>query len=370
MLGCSVSIPIVKRGLDFSKSLRKSNRLEFYTQSEDALILRYTRVVYGKIIMLDRLQPEHSSTEHLFVGTDRYKYFTLSWDDQTHQLRTEQSFRDQADKTLRDSQMQDKCLIDPNRKYMTLQLYDGVVTVIPIHRHEPRKKPSAQPGTLGEPVPARIPELSVRSSAFIRDGGDNDEKPKLALLHEDNRHKTCLTIRQLDFTPGGQGDPGSADLDHIIATHDDVETGASHLVPVPGPIYGLLVLGETSITYYSQRHVHSEPLEEASIFVAWAQIDSQRWILADDYGKLYFLMLVTSGPNVRDIRLDEIGLTSRASCLIYIGDGHVFVGSQQGDSQLIKIQKGSIEVIQIFNNIAPIMDLTIMDMGSRTEAKV
>lgn len=128
---------------------------------------------------------------------------------------------------------------------------------------------------------------------------------------------------------------------------------------------GLLVLAETSITYYWQDHIHSEPLDEASIFVAWTEVDPQQWILADDYGKLYLLMLIVSGQSVVGWRLNVIGQTSRASCLVYLGDRLVYVGSHQGDSQVIKIQEGSFEIIQTFANIAPILDFTIMDMGNR-----
>ena len=125
------------------------------------------------------------------------------------------------------------------------------------------------------------------------------------------------------------------------------------------------MLAETSITYYWQDQIHSEALEEATIFVAWAEIDAQRWILADDYGRLYLLMLVVSNPTVVAWNLDGIGQTSRASCLVYLGEGLVYIGSHQGDSQMIKIREKSIEIMQIFSNLAPILDFTIMDMGSR-----
>ena len=42
-----------------------------------------------------------------------------------------------------------------------------------------------------------------------------------------------------------------------------------------------------------------------------------------------------------------------------------FVGSHQGDSQVVKIQEQGVEVVQTISNIAPVLDFTIMDMGSR-----
>ena len=116
--------------------------------------------------MLERLHPANASTEHLFVGTDRYMYFTVSWDSQTRQLRTEKSYQDQAEKTARDSQTEDQCLIDPTRRFMALLLYDGIVTILPILQ-QGKKKGTDEPGTLGDPVPARISDLFVRSSTFL-----------------------------------------------------------------------------------------------------------------------------------------------------------------------------------------------------------
>ena len=113
------------------------------------------------------------------------------------------------------------------------------------------------------------------------------------------------------------------------------------------------------------RKTKTFPLEEATIFVAWEQIDAQRWMLADDYGRLYFLMLLRDGSDVTGWKLDLIGQVSRASVLVYLDDGLVFVGSHQGDSQVIRIRQESIEVVQTISNIAPIVDFTIMDMGSR-----
>ena len=102
------------------------------------------------------------------------------------------------------------------------------------------------------------------------------------------------------------------------------------------------------------------------MFVAWTQVDAQRWLLADDYGKLYFLMLLVGDSNeVTGWKLDLIGHTSRASAMIYLDNGYVFIGSHQGDSQVIRLLEKKIDVVQTLPNIAPVLDFTIMDMGNR-----
>lgn len=197
--------------------------------------MSHTRSVYGKIIMLEKLQPANSSTEHLFIGTDHFKYFTVSWDGYLHQLHTESQYTDVADKTSRDSQTHDRCLIDFTKQFMALQIYDGIVTVVPMVRSGKRKgMPEA--GTLGEPVAARISDLFVRSSTFLHSRSGTDIGPVLlAFLYEDNHRKACLSIRVLDHSTGGSGEQGNATLEEVIDTRDDLELGASHLIPVSAP---------------------------------------------------------------------------------------------------------------------------------------
>lgn len=129
------------------------------------------------------------------------------------------------------------------------------------------------------------------------------------------------------------------------------------------------MLGETSIKYIDDNanDMISRDLDEATVFVAWEKVDSQRWLLADDYGRLFFLMFVLSKEgNVEDWKLDYLGKTPRATVLVYLGGGVLFVGSHQGDSQVLRISDGSFEVIQTLSNIAPVLDFTLMDLGNRT----
>ena len=51
---------------------------------------------------------------------------------------------------------------------------------------------------------------------------------------------------------------------------------------------------------------------------------------------------------------------------MYLDSGRIFVGSHQGDSQVIQISEKSLEVVQTFANIAPILDFAVMDMGNRS----
>ena len=131
----------------------------------------------------------------------------------------------------------------------------------------------------------------------------------------------------------------------------------------------MIILGEIFVSYSNcaDKHLLTEPLPNPTIFVAWTPIDMQRFVIADEYGRLYLLMLELNDKNftVRKFHWSQLGTVSRASVLVYLGKDLVFLGSHQGDSQLLKISEGSLDVIQSFPNIAPILDFTIMDMGNR-----
>jgi DNA damage-binding protein 1 len=202
--------------------------------------------------MLARLPaPTNSPTDHLFVGTDQNTYFTLSWDSATNQVRTERNYVDLADKSSRESQTGDRCLIDPSGRYMTLEIFEGIVTVIPIIQPTTKKRgkppassntnnnnnpdePPPQIGELGEPVMARIDELVVRSSAFLH--VESKAPPRLALLHEDNQRKVRLKVRELQYSPATSSSSAEASFGEGEVFAQELDLGASHLIPVPAPL--------------------------------------------------------------------------------------------------------------------------------------
>lgn len=355
----------------------KANRLEFYNYTPDGgLTLVHARAIYGYVIMLESIRPSSSSTDHLFVGTDRYQYFTCSWDAETKQIKTEQSYVDQGDKTLKDTRENDRVNIDPSGRYMTLELFDGIVTVIPFVQSSTKKLRrdssalvSNVPGTLGEPIQVRTEEMDTRASAYQVQDEDSGANPRLAILWEDNQRKPQLKIRELKYT--ATGEQPSAELPTVAELHAELDEGVSHLIPVPLPYSGFLVLGERSIFYVDPelKQLHQQSLDDqATIWACWTKVDESRWLLADEYASLYFLMLVVQDQTVKGWRLDPLGRAAKASQLVYLDEGLVFIASHSGDSQVVQIQEQGVQTVQTFSNIAPILDVQLMDLGRATES--
>ncbi|CAG8178776.1 unnamed protein product [Penicillium olsonii] len=358
----------------------KSNRLEYYTLTPDGLTLTATSRLFAQIHMLARLPaPASSHTDHLFIGTDQDNYFTVAWDSRSQEIYTARSCVDIAEPSSRSSHCSPRCLVDPTGRFMTLEIYEGVIVVVPIV--QPTKKRgrvstaavdnSPKVGELSKPTTSRIDELVVRSSAFLH----SESNPWLALLYEDNAQKVRLRIRELEFTPGSSsGSPPEATFNEVQDLEggqfgQELDLGSSHLIPIPAPLGGLIVLGETTIKYIDDNanNVLTRNLDEAAVFVAWEKIDSQRWLLADDYGRLSCLSFILNNQGeIDDWKLDQLGTTTRAGVLVYLGGGMLFVGSYHGDSQVLQLNDSSFEVIQVLSNIGPILDFTVMDLGNRT----
>lgn len=368
----------------------KANRLEIWRPSEDGLTCLHTRIVYGTIAMLQRLQPKDSDTELLFIGTDRQQYFTVAWNPHTNKLDTvkESCMNDDAEPYMRHSQSQNKCLVDPTGKFMAMHLWEGVLNVFRLRTRGSSKM------RLEALAQVRLSELWMKASTFLH---SRTGHPKIAFLYKTRLDQEDARIAVYRLTKDDKGgdvsrfDPlRDRELDETIP-----DPYASMLIPIPVPeekryhvrhsegtkahLGGLLVVGETLLTYFDSLTYTtvSSGLKEPKIYVTWAQYDETHYLLADDYGRLNLLTIETAveptgvivtGMNVAPMVFEDPGIvTSRASQLVYMGNGTLYLASHHGDCQVIRIDVSlrRMVLLKTLSNNAPILDFAIMDMGNR-----
>jgi DNA damage-binding protein 1 len=349
---------------------RKANRVEIWRVTEGGgLVMEASKAIYGHVSMLAKIRP---------VGTIRFQYFTVVWNPQTRQLDTVQSFVDAAEKHMRDSQSRDRCLVDPTGHYLVMELFEGVLNLVKIIK--PRR---GSPDYLDKPEQVRITELRVRASTFLY---TETNRPKLALLHDNGLGNVRLsTYRIVDEKAQFSSFDPNKDRENDIT---DLDQGASHLIPVPkgkdqkryivrnsaaakAQLGGVIVVGETKMTYLDNesKAIVEHALDEASIFVAWERFDDLHYLLADDYGYLHVLTILVDGAVVTGMDVRKIGKTSKATVLVNMGEGILFIASHEDDSQVARLELDddtpNLEIIQTMDNVAPILDFEVMDMGSR-----
>jgi DNA damage-binding protein 1 len=269
---------------------RKANRVEIWTLSLEGLEMVYSQAIFGRVSMLEKVRPPGAKADHLFIGTLRSQYFTVAWNAETRSLDTVQSFADVTDKHLRDSQSRDRCLIDPTGQHMVMELFEGILNLVKVVK--PRK-PSGD--YLDRPEQVRITELQVRATRFLY---SDTKQPKLAILYNDgkaNPEVRLATYRLVDEKGQYSGFNPLKDREN---TFDDLDFGASHLIPVPkseveqkrymvrntvaakAQLGGVIVVGEVKMTYLDDESGARVELalEEASIFVAWERYDDLNYL--------------------------------------------------------------------------------------------
>ncbi|KAK3318984.1 mono-functional DNA-alkylating methyl methanesulfonate N-term-domain-containing protein [Apodospora peruviana] len=366
--------------------LAKANRIEIWRVSDGALAMVHSKVVNGTIAVLQRLRPKDHNTDLLFVGTERFEYFTLAWNNETSQLDMIDPFRDPGEHHMRDAESQDRCIVDPTGRYLAMHLWEGVLTILRLGN---RKNTALKLEWMDQ---VRLSELFIKASTFLytetgqpkiaflyKSRSDADDSKLVSyLLTSDDRHTVTSRFdpakdREIDV----EGlDPGAAMLIPVRSVEGEVKR---HNVRNPDQakahIGGLIVVGETKLLYIDGVTLFTveSALKEACIFVAWAEYDVRHYFVADDYGNLHLLTILTedSGVVVTGMDVSRIGTTSRASNLIYLGDDLLFVASHYGDSQLFRLDllnedfSQTMQLVQVLPNIGPILDFAVMDMGNR-----
>ena len=320
----------------------------------------------------------------LFIGTDRFEYFTLGWNADTSRLDTLNPYADPGEGHMRDSQSQDRCLVDPSGKYMAMHLWEGVLT---IWRLGTRKTNAMMLEWMDQ---VRLSELFIKASTFLY---TETGHPKLAFLYQsrvDASDTKLVTYRLTSddrdsvasrFDPNRDReieiyipDPSAAMLIPVRKVEEEVKRhNVRNVESAKAHVGGLIVVGETRLLYIDEvtKTMVESGLREASIFVAWAEYNVTHYFLADDYGNLHLLEILTDGVVVTGMDVSRIGETSRASNLVYLGDNLLFVASHYGNSQLFRVDFGNddpeqrLQLIKTLSNIGPILDFAVMDMGNR-----
>ncbi|KAK6948616.1 hypothetical protein Daesc_010386 [Daldinia eschscholtzii] len=367
-------------GEDECLILAKTNRLEIWKLHESGTLVHTdTRRVNGTISILQKLQPRDTKTELVFVGTDRFHYFTFGWNTATEKLETIDSFFDIHEKHMRDAQSQDMCVVDPTGRFMVVFLWEGVINVLRMHTVKSKRQ------NLHWMDQVRVSELYIKGATFLH---VETGHPKIAFLYQT---RTDVPDSQL-VTYRLTADDKNTEVSRFesrdqVDRLDIPDPGARILIPVGkgeedqkryiirnastarAQLGGVIVVGETRLLYYddaAKKKVET-PLKESSIFVAWAEYDVSHYFIGDDYGALWLLEILLDGPVVTGLEMTKIGVTSRAYTLVYVGNNVLFVGSQYGDSQVfhVDLEARSLRLVQTLESIAPILDLNIMDMGNR-----
>jgi DNA damage-binding protein 1 len=307
--------------------------------------------IYGRICLMQLFRPKGENQDLLFFMTARYHLAVVSYDASKGDLVT-RAYGDVKDRVGRPTEGRQMGVVDPGSNMIALHLYCGMLKVVPLQLD------STEPLTAFN---IRLDDLIPLDLVFLK----NCEKPSLAYITEDSTGRYLKTA-----------EVSVVDKELLTITKPaSVESLASCLHPLP--LGGVLVIGnETLACHSSLHHAVDFPLLKECIVSCVGTVDSSRFLLGDANGRLLMLFIETeqrmnSEETTMSMKLEVLGETASPSCMAYLDNGVVFVGSYLGDSQLVKLttaadENGSyIEVLETFTCLAPILDMSVVDLDKQ-----
>ncbi|KAF9583420.1 DNA damage-binding protein 1a [Lunasporangiospora selenospora] len=392
--------------------LGKGTRVEVYLINSDGLKLVKEFGIYGEIACLMSFRPMGHSTDMLLLTTTHYQLLTLSLrltlSDESPMGSLDgsvpaftiisDSLIDIQDRHARPSDTGQIVVVDPTSSIICCRLYQGLLKCVTVNMHSMigQQPPTVRPGssnnnshslrnsvkttdkTFLDTFVLPIEELNIISIAFLH----GCTRPTLAVLYQDNKEVRHIKTYEFNLKTKEKSETGWI---------QSGLSGAGLCIPVPTPIGGLLVVGEYSISYFNpaQRSAPRSITFPATIMRCYDRVDDDgtRYLLGDHTGMLYVLVLILDGApssstqpsqsvQVVDLKLECLGAISIPEAIVYLDKRYVFVGSHQGDSQLIQLhtepdQQGEyLEVLESFTNIAPITDFEVVDLEGQGQGQI
>ncbi|EFC49032.1 damage-specific DNA binding protein 1 [Naegleria gruberi] len=358
-IGCSASGNFTSPS-DINLIMCKNQYLQVNRLSEEGVSSVVEFEAPGRIDTMSLFRPSGEKQDLLFI-TIEDTFFTLGFIDGKIETLSSGSIDDPVG---RRSESGSITTIDPLCRAVALSIYEGLLKIIPFENNKHQFK---------EAFNVRLEELNVIDIAFLESLGSKSKSgPTFALLYQDHvgsRHVKTYEVKTLD-----------KDMEESSLNQLNVDHGANILIPVPAPLGGVICVGEAQVSYINEsnkNHSVASPANSRMAIRSYGKLDNTRWFLGDQSGQLYLLSLQVSDSEVTGLTLKELGVTSISSCISYLDNGYVFIGSNYGDSQVIRISdelnpetNSYFEVFQTYSNIGPIVDFCFVDADKQGQGQI
>ena len=226
--------------------------------------------------------------------------------------------------------------------------------------------------------PLKVIELEIVDISFIDQVRSDSTAATLAILHR--LPMKLSRVKTYELVKSGN----TFTLSNLNYSMSDLDPETNRIVRVPSPRGGFLVLSSERIIYSNPvTNIYRKLVFTPTYFTAVASVDSDgfRFILGSTSGDFFILLLLASAEGiVSEIKFEKLGRTTIASCLTYIDDGYVYVGSQHGDSQLIQLSTERVvtdtkdvqflRVVHTFPSLAPLNDFSLIRANGMSDQNI
>lgn len=325
----------------------KVTYIQVYSITIEGLVCVVELPINGAISVMQLMTVPGDSQDHLIILTEKFKLCVLRWSTDENRCHVVSS-GDMQDHIASQNGSEKIVFVDPDARCIALHQYPRLLKVIPTERDADKTA-----------FNVRLLEDPVHDMVFLH----GYPYPTFAVLC--TRGKDARQIRTYKISMHDQ------DIAPAAWNRSDLDITTSKLVPVPKPWCGLLAFSDDSIVYLSPSGEYVSCAINTTLITAVGQVDNDgsRYLVGDHKGQLSMLMLVSEqgGNTIKDLRLEHLGETSCASCISYLDNSYVYIGSDKGDSQLVKLStvrnemdRSFVEVVQTYPHLGPIIDFCIV----------
>jgi len=320
---------------------------------------------------------QQQQQDYLFLMTENYDTCILRYNSRTNEIETVAAGNVQEHRE-RVTENGIFALFDPLSKMVVLHLYQGSIKILPLTQLPALQQSSSSSNnnnsggsggysTTSEAFNVRFEETDIFDIKFLETSDPSTSV--LAVLYEDTKRSRHVKTYQVSIK--------SKDLLKGPWEQPNVDKGANILIPVSNPMGGVVIVGESTITYHDGVNFISSPLKTPALFRSYGKIDQTRYLLGDSDGLLYVLRLnATKTHKIVSLDIEKIGSTSISSSITYIDNGYTFIGSTYGDSQLIKLQDAKddngnmFEIFSTYTNLGSIVDFCVVDLEKQGQDQI
>jgi DNA damage-binding protein 1 len=334
----------------------KVTTVEVYTIAPEGLTLSVKLPIYGRIASMLLYRCGKNGQEDLLILTEKHRLFALHWNGATNLCETTMvcEVKDTLGSSVERAPI---TVLDPKGRCAALQQYQHLLKFVPLVGKEPQA------------FNVRLTDDDVIDIVFLH----GCAQPTIAVLARDSEDRFYVksyevSLSEQDMAVGPWGEQSI-----------DVDAGATMLLPMPAPSGGVLVIAEQTVAYMNGPGGDGVSCSmEPAIIKAVGPVDEDgsRFLLGDHMGRLKMLVLGLDGSQkaVSSVEVQALGETSIASSISYCDNSYVYIGSDLGDSQLIRLDAtrggdddpmGFVEVVQSYDNLGPITDFCVMKGGGQ-----
>lgn len=208
-------------------------------------------------------------------------------------------------------------------------------------------------GQLNEPFSVFIEENLILDMKFL----NGCDKKTLAIIFRDKldkiNYKTYLISQN------------QKEIEEGPFNLQDIDKDSSFLIPMPSK--GVLIISTESIIYFDGEITKKLEIK-LNRFSSWCpySLDYKVILLGDFIGHIWALELTFLEDHVEEMKIDYLIETSIPSCLKYLSNDFLFVGSNSANSQLLKIKnlkEPKFELIESYDNLGPILDMEVVNIN-------